>query len=371
MLKIFFSLGIIIGSCTTLDWSFGANDFNSYSSITLSNNFEDLYPYLKTNDPELASLVVWRMATIDDFRIKELFRRIWKAENLEQITGNVDTLKNPRVRLILAASLLEFEDGVTIEEYISYIHEKINDHDDNIRSYAAIALGSVDSQETVTILDKLIREDNDSVGLNAISALKKIALQSTKAHKIALKEFNMLLADQSVKSLFIKEQINQVYNEIIQEISDSSIKTANDDLIYKSDFEEGEKLFLSGENHQKALTLLKSSAVHGNAKAQYYLGQIYSIGIGVAHNYNEAAKWLTLSADQGLASAAFSLANLYIAGQGVEKDFAEAVKLLRKAANQDNKNSQELLAEGYSKGWWGLPQDFNQANYWLQRAKKR
>lgn len=363
-------LSVITGSCTAFSWSFGANTFNSYSSITLLNNFEDLYPYLKTNNPELASLVIWRMATIHDSRIKELFRRIWKAENLEQITtDNADTLKDPRVKLMLAASLLKLGDSATTE-YTSYTHKKINDRDDNIRSYSVMALGSIDDQETVIILDKLIREDNNSIALNAISALKKITLQSTKVHKVALKAFNVILTDQNIKNFFIKEQINQAYNEIIQMISDSGAKTVKDDLIYKSDFEEGERLFLSGENHQKALTLLKPYAVHGDAKAQYYLGEIYSIGTGVTHNYNEAVKWLTLSADQGLASAEFSLANLYIAGQGVEKDFAEAIKLLRKAANQDNKNSQELLAEGYRKGWWGLPQDFNQANYWLQRAKK-
>lgn|GEM_PF-2840486 len=369
LLKIFF-LGVIISGCAAFSWSFGATTFNSHSSIISLNNFEDLYPYLKTNNPEVASLVLWRMATIDDSRIQELFRRLWKAESLEQITDNVDTLKDPRVKLMLAASLLKLGDNKN-KEYINYIHEKINDLDDNIRSCAVTALGSIGDQETVVLLDKLIREDNNSIAVNAISALKQIILQSANIHEVALKKLNALLIDQSIKNPFIKGQISQAYTEIIQLINDSSTKPVKkDELIYQSDFEEGEKLFLSGENHQKALILLKPYAVHGEAKAQYYLGEIYSVGIGVTHDYNEAVKWLTLSADQDLASAEFSLANLYIAGQGVEKDFVEAIKLLKKAANQDNKNSQELLAEGYRKGWWGLPQDFNQADYWLQRAKK-
>ncbi len=362
ILKILFLASVIIGGYMAFSRSFGATTLDSYSSIILLNNFEDLYPYLKTNKPELASLAVWRMATIYDSRIKELFQRMWKEEKLDQITDNADTLKDPKVKLMLAASLLKFGDGEN-KEYINYIHKKINDRDDNVRSYAVTALGSIDDQETVIILAELIREDNNSIVVNAVSALKQIILQSTKVHEFALKKFNALLVDQNIKNLFVKEQLNQAHHEIAQLINKSIIKNAKDDLSYKSEFEEG-------ENHQKALTLIKPYAVYGDAKAQYYLGEIYSVGRGVTHDYNEGVKWLTLSAEQGLASAEFSLANLYIAGQGVERDFAKAINLLRSAANKEDKNSQELLAEGYRKGWWGLPQDFNQANYWLQRAKK-
>jgi len=73
-------------------------------------------------------------------------------------------------------------------------------------------------------------------------------------------------------------------------------------------------------------------ARHGNAKAQTYLGFMYSTGRGVPQNYVLAADWYLCAAEQGEPQAQYLLGQLYNKGHGVPEDYVEAHKWLNLAA---------------------------------------
>ncbi|MGH9809034.1 MAG: tetratricopeptide repeat protein, partial [Terriglobia bacterium] len=70
----------------------------------------------------------------------------------------------------------------------------------------------------------------------------------------------------------------------------------------------------------------------------YRLGNMYSLGRGVAQDYGEAAKWLDKAADLGFAHAQFDLGVMYEKGRGVAQDYVQSYKWL------------DLAAAGFSAG---------------------
>ena len=68
------------------------------------------------------------------------------------------------------------------------------------------------------------------------------------------------------------------------------------------------------------------SAKSGDDEAQFYLGALYSAGVGVPRSDEEAYRWFSRAADQGHAHAMLILAGLYAIGRGVEKDNIKAYK---------------------------------------------
>jgi len=68
------------------------------------------------------------------------------------------------------------------------------------------------------------------------------------------------------------------------------------------------------------------AAKSGNDEAQFYLGALYSAGVGVPRSDEEAYRWFSRAADQGHAHAMLILAGLYAVGRGVEKDNIKAYK---------------------------------------------
>jgi TPR repeat protein len=68
------------------------------------------------------------------------------------------------------------------------------------------------------------------------------------------------------------------------------------------------------------------AAKSGNDEAQFYLGALYSAGVGVPRSDEEAYRWFSRAADQGHAHAMLVLAGLYAVGRGVEKDNIKAYK---------------------------------------------
>ena len=108
----------------------------------------------------------------------------------------------------------------------------------------------------------------------------------------------------------------------------------------------------------------ETSAERGNAKAQFYIGEMYRDGVGVPQDYAEAAKWLHKAADQGYASAQYALGMWYSDGDGEPEDFAEAAKWFRKAADQGDDRAQCSLGIMYAYGA-GVPRDYVRAYMWL------
>ncbi len=85
-----------------------------------------------------------------------------------------------------------------------------------------------------------------------------------------------------------------------------------------------------------AVTWLKKSAQAGNAEAACELGFLYntgSVGQGPPPpDPKDAAPWYAQAAAQGNACGEFGLSALYLTGQGVAKDKAKAAALLAQAA---------------------------------------
>jgi TPR repeat protein len=122
---------------------------------------------------------------------------------------------------------------------------------------------------------------------------------------------------------------------------------------------------------QEALRWYRGAAEQGLAPAQNSLGFMYSLGLGVKRDAERAAYWLLLAAEQGHSGAQTNLGILYTSGRGVEKDEEEAVYWFRSAARNGNTQAQQLLASAYSQGWYGLPRDRLQADFWRQRATRQ
>jgi hypothetical protein len=76
----------------------------------------------------------------------------------------------------------------------------------------------------------------------------------------------------------------------------------------------------------------------------YWRGQCYAKGKGVARDAAEAVRCDRLAAEQGHAQAQFDLAVCYIDGQGVAKDEIEATQWFRKAADQGHAAAQKNFA---------------------------
>ena len=70
------------------------------------------------------------------------------------------------------------------------------------------------------------------------------------------------------------------------------------------------------EGDAKALAELRGRAEKGEASAQYFLGDMYDFGRGVAKDEVEAVKWFRKAADQGNPDAQHNLGVMYFLGMG-------------------------------------------------------
>ena len=68
----------------------------------------------------------------------------------------------------------------------------------------------------------------------------------------------------------------------------------------------------------------REAADGGDSAAQYRLGVMYGLGLGVAQNYAEAVKWYRKSAASGDPRAQSNLGFMYGTGRGVPQDFIQA-----------------------------------------------
>lgn len=119
-----------------------------------------------------------------------------------------------------------------------------------------------------------------------------------------------------------------------------------------------------------ALTKILPSAQAGDPFAQYTIGVIHHLGLGVQPNMQQAAEWYTKAVENNVPSAMNNLAGLYLRGEGVEKDVEKAVQLLMRAASHDMAGAYSNLAFLYT----GLSKDtpfkgdFHKVNYWAKRG---
>jgi TPR repeat protein len=80
-------------------------------------------------------------------------------------------------------------------------------------------------------------------------------------------------------------------------------------------------------------------------------------------DYATAAEGFRILADRGNARAQFFLAEMYVSGSGVKQDYAQALKLARAAAEQGSAEAQYTLGGMYERGQ-GVPKDAVGALVW-------
>lgn len=111
----------------------------------------------------------------------------------------------------------------------------------------------------------------------------------------------------------------------------------------------------------------RRAAKQGLAYAQFNLGFMYANGRGVPKDDREAVRWFRAAAEQGLGDAQAELGMMLRDGRGVAKDDREAVRLFRLAAEQGNASGQANLGFMIDVGR-GVPRDEQTAYFWYLLA---
>lgn len=132
-------------------------------------------------------------------------------------------------------------------------------------------------------------------------------------------------------------------------------------------FIEAEALFRS-KNYQDAYLRLLPLAHRGNAKAQYYLGQMSDNGVPPVNlDKDEALRWYRLAAAQNHAEAQFALANAYAVGRGVTMNPEQMIHWLRRAAENEYMPAMISMAAVLDRGL-GVPFNPIEGSAWIKKA---
>jgi|SaaInlV_120m_DNA_3_1039746.scaffolds.fasta_scaffold01317_7 uncharacterized protein len=111
----------------------------------------------------------------------------------------------------------------------------------------------------------------------------------------------------------------------------------------------------------------ESSALEGNAQAQFRLGAMYEAGSTTAQNHTEAMRWYKAAAAQDHSQAKWRIGQLYQLGKGVPQDYVEAIRWYKLSASDGNPNSQLYLGNIYRDGNLA-EQDYAEAMHWYMLA---
>lgn len=103
-------------------------------------------------------------------------------------------------------------------------------------------------------------------------------------------------------------------------------------------------------NTKLAYQSFSARAASGDAVAQYWLGDLYLHGLGVAKDPASAVKWLAAAAAGGIVPAERQLGEIYLNGDLVLQDFAKARKWLGAAATAGDPVAQLRLGDMYVEG---------------------
>ena len=108
-------------------------------------------------------------------------------------------------------------------------------------------------------------------------------------------------------------------------------------------------------------------AKQGDAEAQFKVGEMYEIGLGVKQNKREAVYWITRSANQKYETAGFKLLYWNVEKKGLKGENKAKVEELNEKAKQGNAQAQYYLGKMYAHGV-GLKKNPDVAIDWLNKA---
>lgn len=128
--------------------------------------------------------------------------------------------------------------------------------------------------------------------------------------------------------------------------------------------------YLTQNDLEAAIPLLRRAALKGAAPAQYDLGKLYEQGLGVDQDMIEARNLITKAAEAGHVGAMYDLALFMAEGEGGPTDEAGAVQWFSKAADHGFLDAQYNLGVMYAEGI-GTQQDLAEALYWFELASRK
>jgi len=128
--------------------------------------------------------------------------------------------------------------------------------------------------------------------------------------------------------------------------------------------------YLTQNDLDAAIPLLRRAALKGAAPAQYDLGKLYEQGLGVDQDMIEARNLISKAAEAGHVGAMYDLALFMAEGEGGPVDEAGAVEWFGKAADHGFLDAQYNLGVMYAEGI-GTQQDLAEALYWFELATRK
>lgn len=135
---------------------------------------------------------------------------------------------------------------------------------------------------------------------------------------------------------------------------------------FSADIQKGIAAYSVGK-YDEAIAEWQPLAENGNAEGQFWLGTLYSNGMGVPQSDEIALKWFGLAADQEHAGAQYNIGLMHANGWGVEMNVDEAKVWYRRAAENGSPEAQFSLGDMYD-GGWGMERDYVEALVWLSLA---
>ena len=125
------------------------------------------------------------------------------------------------------------------------------------------------------------------------------------------------------------------------------------------------------QNYSEGIRWFRKSAAQGDALGQVALGSVYENGNGVPQDSYEAVRWYRKAAEQGDAIGQAGLGGMYLLGSGgLPCDYAEALRLVRKSVGQGNSSGQKVLGVMYANGW-GVDKDLSEAVRWYRKSAEQ
>lgn len=117
-----------------------------------------------------------------------------------------------------------------------------------------------------------------------------------------------------------------------------------------------------------ARRLLLPLAQRQYTEAEFYMGMIFDMGLGVDKSPGDAVNWYLRAARKGNQHAQHNLAVAYAHGEGIQQDISKALEWWRRAARQGNTDSQYNLGIVYATGSQQVKRDLLKAEKWWRKA---
>ncbi len=137
-------------------------------------------------------------------------------------------------------------------------------------------------------------------------------------------------------------------------------------MVSSADFITGLRAYRSSD-FDTAMQQWLPLIINGDARAQFYYGEIYSGGMGVKQDDKQAVGWYKKSATQGHARAQTRLGYMFFKGRGITKSYRQCLHWYQKAAKQGYVQAQYRIGFLYRDGL-GTKPDLVAAYKWWHIA---